>query len=117
MQGVIQSAFLWGYMATQLLGGTLADVWGGKRVMAIGIAWFSLASLLLPLALSPSIAAAGHSVTAILAARCAVVSACDTSCGVWQAMALVKGHAIEACQAAWGVVRSLHALSIHNRCT
>lgn len=24
-QGVIQSAFLWGYMATQLLGGALAD--------------------------------------------------------------------------------------------
>lgn len=94
MQGVIQSAFLWGYMATQLLGGTLADVWGGKRVMAIGIAWFSLASLLLPLALSPSIAAAGHSVTAILAARCAVVSGCGTSCfDLWQATTLAKGHA------------------------
>ena len=25
LQGVIQSAFLWGYMATQLLGGALAD--------------------------------------------------------------------------------------------
>jgi len=28
-QGVVQSAFLWGYMATQLLGGTLADRFGG----------------------------------------------------------------------------------------
>jgi MFS family permease len=98
-QGVVQSAFLWGYMATQLLGGTLADRFGGalapppcrallrrsrlargllaallrkcapapphprgcqalraraagKVVMACGIAWFSLASLLLPTALS-----------------------------------------------------------------
>jgi ACS family sodium-dependent inorganic phosphate cotransporter/ACS family sodium-dependent inorganic phosphate cotransporter-like MFS transporter 9 len=25
LQGVIQSAFLWGYAATQLLGGALAD--------------------------------------------------------------------------------------------
>ena len=29
-QGVVQSAFLYGYMATQLLGGTLADRFGGE---------------------------------------------------------------------------------------
>lgn len=29
-QGIIQSAFLWGYMATPILGGTLADQYGGK---------------------------------------------------------------------------------------
>ena len=79
LQGIVQSAFLYGYMATQLLGGTLADRLGGERelclkhaychaitsdagkhvtctagkvVMACGIAWFSLASLLLPVALS-----------------------------------------------------------------
>ena len=30
LQGVIQSSFLWGYAATQILGGTLADKLGGK---------------------------------------------------------------------------------------
>jgi MFS family permease len=59
-------------MATQLLGGALADRYGGKRVMAGGIIWFSLASMLLPAALSGPVAAAGLSVPAILAARCAV---------------------------------------------
>lgn len=29
-QGIVQSAFLYGYMATQLLGGTLADRFGGE---------------------------------------------------------------------------------------
>jgi hypothetical protein len=28
-QGLVQSAFLWGYMATPLIGGTLADEHGG----------------------------------------------------------------------------------------
>jgi ACS family sodium-dependent inorganic phosphate cotransporter/ACS family sodium-dependent inorganic phosphate cotransporter-like MFS transporter 9 len=74
-QGVIQSAFLWGYMATQLIGGTLADRLGGKRVMAAGMLWFSLASLLLPLALSAPVVAAGLTVPAVLLARCCVVSA------------------------------------------
>lgn len=73
-QGVIQSAFLWGYMATQLLGGAMADKYGGKLVLAGGMIWFSLASALLPAALSPSIAAAGLSIPAVLAARCFVVS-------------------------------------------
>ena len=30
VQGIVQSAFLYGYMATQLLGGTLADRFGGE---------------------------------------------------------------------------------------
>jgi len=71
-QGVVQSAFLLGYAATQLLGGALADRYGGRRVLAAGIAWFSLASAALPLALSPAVAAAGLTVPAVLAARCAV---------------------------------------------
>jgi ACS family sodium-dependent inorganic phosphate cotransporter/ACS family sodium-dependent inorganic phosphate cotransporter-like MFS transporter 9 len=35
-QGLIQSAFLWGYTATQLLGGSLADKYGGRAVIAFG---------------------------------------------------------------------------------
>ena len=72
---MIQSAFLWGYMATQLFGGTMADKYGGKRVMAFGIAWFSVASLLMPLALSAPVVAAGMTLPALLAARCMVVGA------------------------------------------
>lgn len=66
---MIQSAFLWGYMATQLVGGALADRYGGKRVLAAGIAWFSVASLLLPLLLQPATVAAGLTVPAVLLSR------------------------------------------------
>jgi ACS family sodium-dependent inorganic phosphate cotransporter/ACS family sodium-dependent inorganic phosphate cotransporter-like MFS transporter 9 len=48
--GLVQSAFLWGYMATQLLGGILADLLGGKTVMAVSVVWFSVATALTPLA-------------------------------------------------------------------
>ncbi|EIE19438.1 MFS general substrate transporter [Coccomyxa subellipsoidea C-169] len=68
-QGLIQSAFLWGYMGTQLLGGTMADRVGGKLVMAWGIAVFSLTSLLMPLALSKAVAAAALTFPAVLATR------------------------------------------------
>jgi MFS family permease len=84
-QGIVQSAFLWGYMLTQFVGGSLADKHGGehsstccrlcrchchvvsraaklstlraagKVVMAFGIVWFSLASLLLPLVVMPAV--------------------------------------------------------------
>ena len=83
LQGVIQSAFLWGYMATQLLGGYLADRHGGRAVMACGIAWFSAASLLLPLAASAPVAAAGLTLPAVLLARCCVVRLCLFVCVAW----------------------------------
>eukprot|EP00882_Tetradesmus_deserticola_P008672 GHRQ01009143.1.p1 GENE.GHRQ01009143.1~~GHRQ01009143.1.p1 ORF type:complete len:177 (+),score=52.47 GHRQ01009143.1:288-818(+) len=38
VQGLIQSAFLWGYTATQLLGGHLADKFGGRAVIGFGVA-------------------------------------------------------------------------------
>ena len=47
-QGIIQSSFLWGYAAMQLLGGTLADRFGGKIVMSAGIVIFTSACAALP---------------------------------------------------------------------
>jgi ACS family sodium-dependent inorganic phosphate cotransporter/ACS family sodium-dependent inorganic phosphate cotransporter-like MFS transporter 9 len=58
VQGLVQSSFLWGYMATQLLGGTMADVLGGRRTMLVSLAWFGAATALTPLAAGfPGVAA------------------------------------------------------------
>lgn len=32
-QGIVQSAFLWGYMLTQFVGGSLADKHGGEHLV------------------------------------------------------------------------------------
>jgi len=70
VQGVVQSAFLWGYLANQLIGGSFADRYGGKVVMSWGIASFSIASMLLPLvAITPFTAALGVTLPAVLASR------------------------------------------------
>lgn len=66
VQGFIGSAFLWGYMATQLLGGQAADKYGGKLVISAAIVFFSLASLL-PLA-APFVPAA-HVLTLVAISR------------------------------------------------
>ena len=63
VQGLIQSSFLWGYMATQLVGGGMADRFGGKATMAVSVAWFSLATCLTPAA------AAVEGIGGLLAAR------------------------------------------------
>lgn len=49
-EGVVLSAFFGGYAATQLLGGQLADVIGGKVVLAFGLSLWSLATFLTPAA-------------------------------------------------------------------
>lgn len=60
--GVVQSSFLWGYIFSSVIGGALVDKYGGKRVLAWGVALWSLATLITPWA-------ANHSTVALLAVR------------------------------------------------
>ncbi|NKB99186.1 MAG: MFS transporter [Pseudomonadales bacterium] len=48
MQGWILSCFYFGYLTTQFLGGWLADRFGGKIVLAIGVIWWSVFTILTP---------------------------------------------------------------------
>ncbi|XP_050237801.1 ascorbate transporter, chloroplastic [Mercurialis annua] len=48
--GLIQSSFFWGYLMTQILGGIWADKIGGKVVLGFGVVWWSIATVLTPLA-------------------------------------------------------------------
>lgn len=61
-QGVVLSVFFGGYATTQILGGKLADQFGGKLVLAAGVALWSLFTFL-----TPGAAAAGAA--PLLAAR------------------------------------------------
>ncbi|XVF46674.1 hypothetical protein PTKIN_Ptkin03bG0046800 [Pterospermum kingtungense] len=60
--GIVQSSFLWGYLISPIAGGTLVDYYGGKVVMAWGVALWSLATFLTPWA-------AENSLLALLLAR------------------------------------------------
>ncbi|XP_062226286.1 probable anion transporter 3, chloroplastic isoform X1 [Phragmites australis] len=53
--GIVQSSFLWGYLMSPIIGGALVDYYGGKRVMAYGVALWSLATFLSPWAAGRSI--------------------------------------------------------------
>ncbi|KAI5675051.1 hypothetical protein M9H77_06001 [Catharanthus roseus] len=53
--GVVQSSFLWGYLISPIAGGTLVDYYGGKVVMAWGVALWSLATFLTPWAAESSL--------------------------------------------------------------
>lgn len=55
-QGLILSAFFWGYFCTQLVGGWMSDRFGGRRVLGAGVAIWSLATLLTPPAAALSFA-------------------------------------------------------------
>ncbi|KAG1361332.1 Sodium-dependent phosphate transport protein 1, chloroplastic [Cocos nucifera] len=48
--GVIQSSFFWGYLLTQIVGGIWADKIGGKLVLGFGVVWWSIATVLTPIA-------------------------------------------------------------------
>ncbi|KAL6981975.1 Ascorbate transporter, chloroplastic, variant 4 [Sarracenia purpurea var. burkii] len=48
--GLIQSSFFWGYLLTQILGGIWADKIGGKMVLGFGVIWWSVATVLTPIA-------------------------------------------------------------------
>jgi MFS transporter, ACS family, solute carrier family 17 (sodium-dependent inorganic phosphate cotransporter), other len=64
-QGVVLSAFFWGYIVSQLAGGWMADRFGGKAVLGFGVACWSLATFVTPLA-------ASFSLPLLLAARVAL---------------------------------------------
>eukprot|EP00189_Rhodosorus_marinus_P002021 CAMPEP_0113956880 /NCGR_PEP_ID=MMETSP0011_2-20120614/2352_1 /TAXON_ID=101924 /ORGANISM="Rhodosorus marinus" /LENGTH=516 /DNA_ID=CAMNT_0000967165 /DNA_START=248 /DNA_END=1798 /DNA_ORIENTATION=+ /assembly_acc=CAM_ASM_000156 len=46
--GLIQSAFFWGYLLTQIPGGYFADRYGGKVVFAFGVLTWSTMTMLFP---------------------------------------------------------------------
>jgi ACS family sodium-dependent inorganic phosphate cotransporter len=55
-QGLVLSAVFWGYLWTQLVGGWMADRFGGHRVLAGGVAIWSLATFVTPIAAAASFA-------------------------------------------------------------
>ncbi|HZC45237.1 MAG TPA: ACS family MFS transporter [Candidatus Acidoferrum sp.] len=61
-QGIVLSAVFWGYLWTQLVGGWMADRFGGHRVLAAGVAIWSIATFVTPIA-------AAATFSALLAAR------------------------------------------------
>jgi ACS family sodium-dependent inorganic phosphate cotransporter len=48
-EGIVLSAFFWGYIGSQLAGGWIADRYGGKAVLAFGVGCWSLATFLTPI--------------------------------------------------------------------
>uniref|UniRef100_A0A1I8IM27 Sialin n=1 Tax=Macrostomum lignano TaxID=282301 RepID=A0A1I8IM27_9PLAT len=56
-QGLILGSFFWGYIVTQIPGGLLAERFGAKWVLGIGILWTAALTLLTPLAAHWGVAA------------------------------------------------------------
>nr|CAB3457840.1 unnamed protein product [Digitaria exilis] len=46
--GLVQSSFFWGYALSQLPGGWLAKLFGGRKVLEIGVVVWSLATAIIP---------------------------------------------------------------------
>jgi ACS family sodium-dependent inorganic phosphate cotransporter len=70
-QGLVLSAVFWGYLWTQLVGGWTADRFGGHRVLAAGVAIWSIATFVTPVA-------AAATFTALLAACCSALARAST---------------------------------------
>jgi MFS family permease len=49
-EGILLAAFFCGYIVTQVPGGWAAQVWGGRRVLAVGSVIWSVCTFLIPLA-------------------------------------------------------------------
>jgi ACS family sodium-dependent inorganic phosphate cotransporter len=49
VSGLVQSAFFWGYIASQLPGGYLTSRYGGRRTLPAGVAMWSAATAAVPL--------------------------------------------------------------------
>jgi len=63
-QGAVLSAFFYGYGATQIVGGSFADAYGGKWVLLVGCVVWSCATLA-----TPAAADVGTGVAALVGAR------------------------------------------------
>lgn len=62
MQGIILSSFYWGYVLAHLPGGLLAQKYGGKYILAFGIFFSGVLSLLIPVCVNSG---GAHSLIAI----------------------------------------------------
>ncbi len=51
--GVVFSAFFWTYAAVQVLGGWIADRWGGRRVLTFALGGWSVVTAMTPLGSTP----------------------------------------------------------------
>ena len=83
--GILQSAFLWGYGATQFVGGVAADALGGARVLLFGLLLWSVA-----VAAIPASAASPFPVATLVAARALFGAA--SGCAVPAAAAAVAAY-------------------------
>ena len=59
IQGLVLSSFFVGYALTQVIGGRLADRYGGKAILAIGVLVWSVATMLTPPAMAAGLAVTG----------------------------------------------------------
>ncbi|KAF9662832.1 hypothetical protein SADUNF_Sadunf18G0095200 [Salix dunnii] len=90
--GLVQSSFFWGYALSQLPGGWLAKIFGGRKVLQIGVLTWSVATALLPLlagympgfVLSRVLVGIGEGVSPSAATD--LIARHDYFCGLWSVL-------------------------------